>query len=481
MAVVSTWNKIYRTLASVRTGIILLLVTVLFSAVGTVILQRPTTDIEEIQRSYSPTTLMWLERLGLTDIYHSWYFLTLLGLVSLSIIFVSIDRWPNAWRFYARPYRRTEPHFRASLPLKATIPVADAATALEATERAFRKHGMPVERIVDNEEVSIYSEKHRFSVFAVYVVHASLLLIFMGGIIDGLVGYRGFMQVLKGESANKITLRGTDGSSKPRDIPFSVRCDNVGMETYENGAPKKYWSDLVIVDNGREARKKHIIVNDPLTYRGVKLYQASMGESGKMDKVELIAAKGLEDLNGKRIWVGLNETVAIDDTYSVRVLRFIPEYYVQDGEVFQKSENLVDPAFQLALVDRSGTETKMWLIPRKANVTMEETPYRFAASDLKMAKYTGLEVSYQPGEWAVWAGVVLMALGLGIVFYMVHMRLWAVVVQDPANGQVLWIGAACNRNRDKFEQKFKAIVEEIGKEVGTSADGKKSERELAHV
>src|SRR6266704_1859962 len=54
---VAIWNKIYRTLASVRTGIILLLLTVIVSAVGTVVLQRPTTEPEEIQRAYTPQTL----------------------------------------------------------------------------------------------------------------------------------------------------------------------------------------------------------------------------------------------------------------------------------------------------------------------------------------------------------------------------------------------------------------------------------------
>jgi len=44
MGLIAIWTKIYKTLASVRTGIILLLLTVVVSAVGTVVLQRPTTE-----------------------------------------------------------------------------------------------------------------------------------------------------------------------------------------------------------------------------------------------------------------------------------------------------------------------------------------------------------------------------------------------------------------------------------------------------
>ena len=50
----------------------------------------------------------------LADVFHAWWFTTLLGFVSFSIIFVSI-----AFRVrgaYARPYRKTDLHFRAALP-----------------------------------------------------------------------------------------------------------------------------------------------------------------------------------------------------------------------------------------------------------------------------------------------------------------------------------------------------------------------------
>ncbi len=149
----SLWQKLFRTLATPRTGIILLLTVVLFSAAGTIILQRPTSEPGVLEKAYSPATLRVLDALHLTDIFHAWYFLGLLGLVSVSITCASVDRWPKAWRYYARPYRRTEPHFRAALPHKALIPAKNPATALAATERAFRKAGLPVEREVAGNEV----------------------------------------------------------------------------------------------------------------------------------------------------------------------------------------------------------------------------------------------------------------------------------------------------------------------------------------
>src|SRR5579863_409227 len=98
-------RKIWRTLGAIKTGVILLILVVVLAAAGTVILQRPATDAEEMQRAYSPQILHLLDSVGLTDVFHAWWFVLLLSLVSLSIIAASIQRFPNAWRFFSRPYK----------------------------------------------------------------------------------------------------------------------------------------------------------------------------------------------------------------------------------------------------------------------------------------------------------------------------------------------------------------------------------------
>jgi cytochrome c biogenesis protein len=157
--VLSIPKRIYKTLANLRTGVVLLIIVVVVSALGTFVLQRPVTEPEKMQAAYSPQTLRLLDRLTLTDVFHSWWFLSLLVLVSLSIIFVSLERFPNAWRFYARPYRRTDSHFRSANPYKVELPIKSADQGLNAAERAMKKLSWPVERIADGSEQSLYSEK----------------------------------------------------------------------------------------------------------------------------------------------------------------------------------------------------------------------------------------------------------------------------------------------------------------------------------
>src|SRR5208283_5887580 len=212
-------KRLYKTLANLRTGIVLLILVGIAAALGTIILQRPVTEADQLTAAYSPRTLRLLDRLALTDVFHSWWFLTLLTLLSLSIVLVSIDRFPNAWRFYARPYRKTDSHFRSALASKVELPIRNSEQGLNAAERALKKLHWPVDRVAYQKEPSLYCERSRFSVMAVYVIHASLLLIFCGGIIDGIFGYSGFMQLQRGQQVNQIELR--NGSKKP--LPFSIK------------------------------------------------------------------------------------------------------------------------------------------------------------------------------------------------------------------------------------------------------------------
>jgi len=70
-----------------------------------------------------------------------------------------------------------------------------------------------------------------------------------------------------------------------------------------------------------------------------------------------------------------------------------------------------------------------------------------------------LQVSHEPGQWAVWSGVVLLGLGLAFVFYVVHARFWVVPIRDARTAKhSLWIGGSANRNRDAFGQRFNDLV-----------------------
>ncbi len=468
-------ERTFRVLASLKTGITLLILVGIACAAGTFILQRPITEPENMMRAYSPQTLQWLDRLRLTDIYHAPWFILLMAALGVSIVCASIDRWPKAWRMVARPYMRTDVHFRSALPMQAHFPVANGSQALMAAEKAMKNAGLRPRRVIENDEVSIYAERHLLSVFSVYVVHASLLLILTGGIIDAIYGYHGYVTLNKGQSTDKLELRTGD----IKQLPFTLRCDNAGQENYPDGSPKKYWSDLVVTENGRETVKKQIIVNDPLVTHGIRFYQASYGQSGELETTRFYVTTA----GGPPTTVTVNgrQPVQLADGSTLQIANFIPDAAVREGEIYAKSNFLDNPAFELVVTSaKTASSERMWLIPtQQPTVQAKESGVSIGIKsfeDIQTVPFTGLQVSHEPGQWAVWGGCLLMALGLIMAFYLVHQRFWAVAYDDAkTGGTVLWIGTAADKNREHFQERFDELTKSIREQVSAPA------RELTHA
>lgn len=454
-------RKTWQTLSSIKTGVVLIILVVIFSAAGTVILQRPMTDPDDMQRAYSPAMLRFLDATGLTDVFHTRWFVALMILVSLSIIAASVERFPNAWRYFARPYKSPDEGFRRVLPTQAQIAIADEEQGLNAAERALRHMSFKAERIVRTDSFSLFSERSRISEMAVYIVHASLLLIFLGGIVDALYGWRGFITLTPGSSSNQVEVM----KGGARILPFSIRCDGTGEETYTDGTPKRWWSKLAVIEDGREISRKEIAVNDPLVYHGVRFYQATYGRTGKLDHLVLDATP-VKGGKPQEISLAMKQTVALDSDTDVQLVQFIPDYVFQDGQVYARSNDVVNPAVHMIVTSKSkNASINVWLPEIPGLAENASSPYTFDPKDLKTGFYTGLQVSHEPGQWAVWAGVVLMAIGLTFVFYVIHIRLWVVPARDAGGRLVLWVGGTANRNRDAFEITFKKLVEQIRKEL----------------
>src|ERR1035438_2957728 len=228
--------------------------------------------------------------------------------------------------------------------------------------------------------------------------------------------------------SNIVELR----NGQTRTLPFSIRCDTAGQENYQDGSPKKWWSKLAVVQGGKDVQKKEIVVNDPLLYSGVRFYQSSFGPNGKVEKFLLDAAPSDNSGKVQQIGLALNDTLALDSDTTVRFAAFFPDFAVRDGQVYLKSNELENPAVHLIVTSRkAGKDFDVWFPKLDEVADNSKSPYQFHATDLKMAHFTGLQVSHEPGQWAVWSGVVLLGVGLAFVFYVVHMRFWAVPVCDP--------------------------------------------------
>ncbi|MFY9674343.1 MAG: cytochrome c biogenesis protein ResB, partial [Terriglobales bacterium] len=246
------------------------------------------------------------------------------------------------------------------------------------------------------------------------------------------------------------------------------------------------------VEGGQDVKAKEIVVNDPLVYNGVRFYQSSFGETGKIDKLRFAATlnpafrPASADVNAttpndaamKEFFLPLGATADLDADTTVRFAEFFSDFAVRDGQVYKRSNDIGNPAAHLVVTRKStGQSFDVWF-PRLQEVAdNSKAPYLLQPGELTWAHFTGLQVSHEPGQWGVWTGVVLLGVGLAFVFYVIHTRFWALPVRDGNTGLYsLWIGGSANRNRDAFEQRFNHLIEELEKQLKPGSPISESER-----
>jgi cytochrome c biogenesis protein len=245
--------------------------------------------------------------------------------------------------------------------------------------------------------------------------------------------------------------------------------------------PKRWWSKLTVLESGREVAHKEIAVNDPLVYRGVRFYQSGYGTSGEMRTARLAVLQSRDSATPEAFKLMVNQTARLSDGASVTLVNFLSDAFPMDGDLYQRSKDLNNAAIKLE-VTKDGKTQPVFLFRTEEAAPGDLTltgpydaqgnpvggvPYRFLAS-LDMAPFTGLQVSHEPGEWGVWTGCLLMAAGLVLSFWVLHQRYWAVATNDKEGRLVLWLGAASNKKRETFEERFQELAKEIETELEKS-------------
>jgi cytochrome c biogenesis protein len=464
-------DKLLRFLSSLECGLVLLGSLGTAVIIGTMILQRPMTQEGQIEQVYAPQTVRLLNALGLFDVFHTWWFILLLGLLGANITLASLERFPQVWRLFSRPHTLADEWYVRQLPLRKEIPLGfhSPAEALAIAKSRLNELGY-APKPKSLEKGTLYVEKHRTARLAPYIVHASLLIIFAGAIIDGLWGFKGFVNLTPGARTQSVEAMTTGGA--PHDLGFTLRCDGVGMERYTDGSPKQYWSLLAVEDNGREVMRKTIYVNDPLTYQGVRFFQASYGPTGTPHKLVFDVSWTGQD--GKQhppqqISLQPGKPAHLDDSgATVELTEFVPDFVLDGNQISSRSDEPRNPAIQLGVTSASGKQAEVWVFPKAPEMAPPNpSGINFQLRGLEMEYMTGLQVAHQPGQNLIWGGCLLLTAGLMMALYMSHVRIWGVVGRDRKGQPALLLGGQPSKYRESFERRFNQLAGEL--EIALSA------------
>jgi cytochrome c biogenesis protein len=435
-------DQIWAFFSSVQLAILTLCSIAVTSIIGTIIPQGEPYTFYVTKFGVKTSTLFQI--LDIDKMYSSWWFYALLGILSINLIICSLDRIPSVWRIIiadnlAISQDRIEKMTslrRWELPQE-KLNSLDWQSILSSCGWSFQT------RNIEQGTLS-FSQKGRWSRFGVYVVHVSILIIFLGAIIGHFFGFKGSVMIPEMRSTEKIF---SSPDSKPIDLGFTIRCDSFGIEFYENGTPKEYRSSLTIIEKGREIFQKDIKVNSPLSYRGITFYQSSY--QGHQEFLLQITETDSGDrrqfslpFQQKMSWDDKNLQFGIINAEATGQRALRSKLWLKAGE---------DPVITKWLADGEGF-----------SFTSGGKNYSIKAKQLYS---TGLQVAKDPGVWIVYFGCILLLLGLYMAFFLAHRRIW-LYKHVTTTGVVIYFAGTANKNKAAFAKTFSKLTSLVDQTIG---------------
>ena len=83
--------------------------------------------------------------------------------------------------------------------------------------------------------------------------------------------------------------------------------------------------------------------------------------------------------------------------------------------------------------------------------------------DFEQHYYTGLQLAQDPGMNVVWFGSAMLVIGLCIMFYMPHRKLW-LIIRPESDTQHITLAGMSNRNHLVFNQSFHDLFTQLDKD-----------------
>jgi cytochrome c biogenesis protein len=354
-------------LASMRFAIALLTVICIASVIGTVVQQQQ--PMTNYVNQFGPFWSELFGKLDLYTVYSAWWFLLMLGFLVVSTSLCIARHTPRILRDL-KTYKETmrEQSIQA-FKLKALGYLhMNPEAALGQVNAWLAAEGWKARAQVRTGGVMIGARKGAAHKIGYLAAHSAIVLICLGGLLDGNLIVRAIMwaqgkQIYQGADLNQMTAVNRLGTSNPsfrgnlfvpegsrsstallsmptgvvvQDLPFDVELKKFIVEYYATGMPKLFASDIVIHDRrDGSSTKATVKVNEPVTYRGVTLYQSSFEDGGSGMKLKLRSLQSPHDtpldakVNGTTTLTVDGESYGLEFT-GLRVINV--ENFANDGK-----------------------------------------------------------------------------------------------------------------------------------------------------
>ncbi len=445
-------EALWRFFSSTKLALILILVIAAISFLGSLFPQASGTLLTNSQE-YS----RWLDTLrptygGLTDFYSAlgfynvyavWWFKTLLMVLVFNTIICTLNRLPSILQSIRTPKIRMEESFFKSARHRASFKHrgGPGGSRLVAESLVQILSGKKYKVHVDEEGDTKYFFADRFSIFKLgtLVSHTSIVVLLIGTVLGTMFGFVDEQGIVPEGGTYQV----------PFGENFSVRADLFRAEYYPDGRPKDYYSDLAVIDGGKEVVKQRIRVNEPLEYHGVRFHQAFFGPVATVD---------VKSSSGQSLYSG---DLPLPNSSGPSSVGFTP---LAGTDLF----------LVVALPEGGGNQLNVQLMRGDAVVakgllksgdSQSVGGYQMAFKGTK--QFTGLRVVKDPGVPIVWLASAMLVIGVCVTLYFPRRRLWGRIKA----GEVALAGTA--DRMVNFQEELNRLVDEVR---ATDAPGGESSR-----
>jgi cytochrome c biogenesis protein len=409
----------------------------LFTLIGVIVDQNKGADF--YWQNYWPDLARIVLRLHLDNIYHSPAYISIIGLILVSMTTATFKR--------VIPARL--PALRAvkidKIPLHAEFTVhGEEAEVRGRLERFFADRGWQIRKREFGGDEWSFIDKYNWARRGVLVAHVGFVIIAAGTTVYWATGYSGQFAVLSG-STGTIPQTGATVALKQ----FGYQIEPVATKSGTVYQPIDYVSHAVVTGKDHVARDAVIRVNQPYDVDGVKVYQATYG---------FAMTFGLT-LNGAPV-AGIpttplkeGEGFTIPGTSrSIEYRTFVGTIDRQTGQP-GPDPRPNDPGVTVQAFDGDKPLGQI-LIPLGQQVDLGAG---YALTPEKYTLYSGFQYRYDPGIPLVLIGALVLLAGLCISFYFLPARLY-VVVSGAGRTWNVGIAATTVKGYDIFEDRFREIV-----------------------
>jgi len=484
-----TLGSAWRRLRKMSTALLLLFALAAASVVATVIPQAPVTPQSVAQwragtAGPGTTVASGLDALSLFDVFGSWWFAVLVGLLFTSLTGCLLPRYAAFARVARRPPAAGRNLERLSHAQTVITELAPEA-ALAAAERLLARRRFRRRRI----GWQLAAERGHWREGGSLLFHTAFYLLLLGAVVGKAFGFTGQVTIPEGSSFAETRIA-YDAAEPGRwwDLSdhrgFVVTLDDFDVSYFPNFTPRDFVSTVTIAEQGESVRTETVRVNHPLHHRGMNLYQSGFGMAPHIivragDQVLLDERFMLSPASGQNVWTGTAKVKFDDPSQQIALdLALAPDAELREGQPVlgpdpaPRNPVLVGSLYfgELGLerpvppsqFRRSGppVDTAMLRPGKTAQLAQGSLSVEF----VDLGYWSGLQVSHQPGRRILLAGALLLLVGLVPSLYSYRRRIWVEVAPHRTGSRVTLAGVALQR-KTAFAEEFATLAQVLRRQL----------------